>query len=458
MGTKTKLYVASVALVGIAWGFAMYLREPVIAPSMATDALLLCALALSGEFLAFLLPRSAAGSVGFIPYFAAAIVVPNWSSVATVAGVKLVSELWMRRAPIKATLNVAAHMIMELVAITVYLLLGGVALRQLVSSTTLAHATVVAGGPALIAFALAAISNNAIVTGAIVMSSGRPAKSILQANHRSTIGLDFLAAPLIFVFAWVYVAFGAMAAAVLWVPVLGLRHVARTNLELERINEELLELMVKSLEARDPYTSGHSRRVQHYSKVIARAAGLNESAVEKIGRAALLHDVGKIHEKYAAVLAKTDKLTPEEWALIQEHPVDGATLVSTVSNLRDMAPQIRGHHENWDGTGYPDGLAGELIPLASRVIRFADTIDAMTTERPYRAPMSESQVRSEIVRCRGTQFDPIIADKLLSSPHWKSLFAPPAASALSAEPVQLTVLSAPVIHSLPRKLREPRQA
>jgi hypothetical protein len=364
----------------------------------------------------------------------------------------------MRRAPIKATLNVAAHMIMELVAITVYLLLGGVALRQLVSSTTLAHATVVAGGPALIAFALAAISNNAIVTGAIVMSSGRPAKSILQANHRSTIGLDFLAAPLIFVFAWVYVAFGAMAAAVLWVPVLGLRHVARTNLELERINEELLELMVKSLEARNPYTSGHSRRVQHYSKVIARAAGLNESAVEKIGRAALLHDVGKIHEKYAAVLAKTDKLTPEEWALIQEHPVDGATLVSTVSNLRDMAPQIRGHHENWDGTGYPDGLAGELIPLASRVIRFADTIDAMTTERPYRAPMSESQVRSEIVRCRGTQFDPIIADKLLSSPHWKSLFAPPAASALSAEPVQLTVLSAPVIHSLPRKLREPRQA
>src|SRR5207249_5913050 len=114
----------------------------------------------------------------------------------------------------------------------------------------------------------------------------------------------------------------------------------------------------------------------------------------------------------------------EEWAIIQEHPADGATLVSTMTRLRDIVPSIRSHHENWDGTGYPDGLAGDLIPLASRIIRFADTIDAMISERPYRAPMTEAQVRAEIVKCRGTQFDPQITDKLLSSALWLALFPP----------------------------------
>jgi uncharacterized domain HDIG len=276
----------------------------------------------------------------------------------------------------------------------------------------------------LLAFVTAHLANNVIVTAVIAVSSGRSMRSVLQDNHRATLGLDFLAVPLIFVFAWVYAAFGGIAAATLWVPILGLRQVQRTNLELEQTNEELLELMVKSIEARDPYTSGHSRRVQQFSITIARAIGLTESQIEQVGHAALLHDVGKIYEKYAGVLSKQDKLTPEEWAIIQEHPVDGANLVATMTRLRDLVPAVRHHHENWDGTGYPDGIAGETIPQASRIIRFADTIDAMTTDRPYRRPLTEGQVRAEVVRCRGTQFDPEIADRLLASPLWPTLFAP----------------------------------
>ena len=95
-----------------------------------------------------------------------------------------------------------------------------------------------------------------------------------------------------------------------------------------------------------------------------------------------------------------------------------------MTRFRDVVPSVRHHHENWDGTGYPDGLAGDAIPLAARIIRFADTIDAMTTERPYRGPLTEAQVRSEVMRCRGTQFDPEMADRLLASPLWPSLFAP----------------------------------
>jgi putative nucleotidyltransferase with HDIG domain len=284
------------------------------------------------------------------------------------------------------------------------------------------EATVTAGVPALTAFGVSYALSGVIVSVAIALTKNLSPLQVWRTNNLATLWIDLLSVPLIFVFAWVYAAFGPIAAAALWVPILGLRQVHTINLELERTNEELLELMVKSMEARDLYTSGHSRRVQHYSAIIARAMGLPEREINVVSRAALLHDVGKIHEKYGPILMKGESLTAEEWAVIQEHPIDGAVLVSTMSRLKELASPIRHHHENWDGTGYPDGLAGELIPLHARIIRFADTIDAMTTERPYRRPLGESEVRSEIVRCRGKQFDPEISDRLLSSPLWSQLF------------------------------------
>jgi hypothetical protein len=440
MRSATKYYVAAVAGVAATWTYLMYRGAPAAPPSMLLDALILCGLAITAELLSFLLPRSATGSIGFIPYFAAAIVVPRWPSVVGVILVKGSVEIWTRRAPIKAVLNVSSHAIMELVAVTTYLALGGPSLRSIAQLHDLTHVTKVAGMPALIAFGAAHLVNNIIVTGVIAVSTGKSVRNVLQANHRATLGLDFLAVPLVFVFAWVYAAFGAIAAATCWVPILSLRQVQRTNLELEQTNEELLELMVKSIEARDPYTSGHSRRVRQFSTTIARAIGLSERQIEHIGHAALLHDVGKIYEKYAGVLSKEDKLTAEEWAIIQEHPVDGAELVATMTRLRDLVPSIRHHHENWDGTGYPDRIAGSRIPLAARIIRFADTIDAMTTERPYRRPLGESQVRAELIRCRGTQFDPEIADRLLASPHWASLFAP-ASNDVSISPLSVSTRS-----------------
>ena len=144
------------------------------------------------------------------------------------------------------------------------------------------------------------------------------------------------------------------------------------------------------------------------------------------------------------MLSKQDKLTPEEWAIIQDHPTDGANLVSTMTRLRDVVPAIKHHHENWDGTGYPEGLAGERIPVASRIIRFADTIDAMTTERPYRAPLTESQVRAEVIRCRASQFDPQIADRLLSSPLWTAIFTSPSVGVSPPRPAVSLLRKTPI--------------
>jgi putative nucleotidyltransferase with HDIG domain len=222
-------------------------------------------------------------------------------------------------------------------------------------------------------------------------------------------------------------------------PILGIRQLHTTNLELEQTNRELLELMIKSIEARDPYTSGHSRRVHDYALLIARALGMTGGTLQDIGTAALLHDVGKIYDKYAPILRKEARLTPEEWAIIKEHPGDGADLVATMTRLRDMVPAIKHHHENWDGSGYPDGLARDQIPLASRVIMLADTLDAMTTKRPYRDPLSEEHVRAEFERCKGRQFDPMMVDKLMVADFWSKIFPP---KLIETRAAALTLVSA----------------
>lgn len=426
MRPGTRWYIAAVWIAAIILFAALYRFGPVPNASVGTDILLMSVLALAGETLSVLLPRSASGSMAFIPYFALVVVVPSWPAVLAVLVVRCLKELWSRRGAIKGVFNVGAHALMEAAAIVVYLSLGGLSLTTQPNLHHFTQLTRDVGGSAFVAFSAAFAINTSLVAGVVAVSSGRTFSAVWLENNRATVGADLLAIPLVFIFAWVYAAFGAIATAALWIPIFGLRQLQRTNLELEQMNEELLELMVKSLEARDPYTSGHSRRVQHYSTLIARAIGLSEREVDHVRRAALLHDVGKIYEKYAPVLAKADKLTPEEWALIQEHPADGANLVSTMTRLRDIVPAIRHHHENWDGTGYPDALAGQLVPLPARIIRFADTIDAMTSERPYRRPLTEVEVRAELVRCRGTQFDPEICDRLLSSSLWYSIFVPAA--------------------------------
>jgi len=380
-------------------------------------------LALTAELLAFMLPRGATGSVAFIPSMAAILLVPDVGAVISIASVKLLGELAARREKQRLVFNVSQQALTVVVTVLLYRLLGGVGMLQL-QDTGIRELTLRLGAPAFVAFAGSFVLNTLVVSHVIALSSGGRTLQVWRDVHFSTIGLDILATPLIFLFAWIYARWGPIMASAFWVPVLGIRQLHTTNLELEQTNRELLELMIKSIEARDPYTSGHSRRVKEYAIQIARLMGLSSGEVEKIGIAALLHDVGKIYDKYAPILAKEARLTPEEWAIIKEHPTDGAELIATMTRLRELVPAVRHHHENWDGTGYPHGLKGEEIPLASRVIMFADTFDAMTTKRPYRGPLDEAAVRSELVRCRGKQFDPEITDRLLTSDFWRTLFPP----------------------------------
>jgi putative nucleotidyltransferase with HDIG domain len=328
-----------------------------------------------------------------------------------------------RKGGTKFVFNISQLVVSYAIAILVYRTLGGVSLFAL-KDKNVAEVTLAVGLPMVAAYIVSFTMNSLLVSHIIAISTHGTTSRVFKENCASTIGIDVLFTPLVFTFAWMYASYGPMVASLIWIPILGLRQLNTTNLELAQTNRELLELMVKSIEARDPYTSGHSRRVREYAIKIARMMGLGSAEVEKIGTAALLHDVGKIYDKYAPILSKEDRLSPEEWAIIKEHPLDGANLIATMTRLRDLVPGVKHHHENWDGTGYPEGLKGDDIPLASRVIMFADTFDAMTTKRPYRGPLGEEDVRSELIRCRGRQFDPEIADRLLASDFWRTLFPP----------------------------------
>lgn len=419
----TRHYVAAVCVTAAILVALLYGMQPNVSSTEMSAVAVLAALAVVAEMLTFALPRSSVGSIAFIPYLAAVMVVPSWPTVVAATMAKILPEMVQGRQTQKRIFNVAQLTVTLSVAVISFRALGGVGMLS-DGLDTLSATTVAAGLPALAAFIVAFVVNSVLVQGVISLAIGIRFTQAIRENVLSSVAVDLLASPIVFLFAWVYAQYGAIAAFAVWAPILGFRQLSKTTLELERTNQELLQLMVKSIEARDPYTSGHSRRVEQYAIVIARAMGLPSKDVERVGRAALLHDVGKIYEKYAPILAKPDKLSPDEWVTMQQHPIDGAELVGTMTRLRELIPAIRHHHEKWDGSGYPDAIAEQAIPLEARIIALADTIDAMSSERPYRTGMSAEQVRAEIMRCRGRHFDPQIVDRLFSGGAWEKIFAP----------------------------------
>lgn len=420
---KANSFIKLVCVLAVAAAYALWRIAPPSGDWALGTVAILAAFALTGELIAFLLPRGASGSIAFVPYMTAVMLVPNFAALLAIPAARFLGEAAQKKDPKKTLFNVAQLTLAYSLAIVTYRALGGQSFIDL-RNVKVAAVTVLVGLPMVAAYFITVAVNTLLVSRVIAITTGSRTLHIWRENNTATIGLDILACPLIFLFAWTFANFGPMIAALLWIPLLGLRQMNTINLELAQTNRELLELMVKSIEARDPYTSGHSRRVKDHAIHIARLLALPSAEVEQIGTAALLHDVGKIFDKYAPILAKEDRLTPEEWAIIKEHPEDGANLIATMTTLRRLIPAIRHHHENWDGTGYPDGLRGDAIPLASRVIMFADTFDAMTTDRPYRNALSEELVRAELLRCRGRQFDPEITDRLLANDFWATLFPP----------------------------------
>lgn len=186
----------------------------------------------------------------------------------------------------------------------------------------------------------------------------------------------------------------------------------RLNLDIERTYLETVMALALAVEAKEPYTGGHTKRVGFYAQKVGEAMGVDEETKKILQHAGVLHDVGKIGIK-DDILLKSDSLTPEERRIMEQHSVIGEAILKPVRSLIKVAELVRHHHERYDGSGYPDGLKGEAIPLGARILTAADSYDAMVTDRPYRKRLSVEQAREELRRGAGTQFDPAVVEAFL---------------------------------------------
>lgn len=378
------------------------------------------------------------GSISFVSDLAAGLLFGAFWAGAVAALSMGFSQIWNRRPTIRLAFNVAQRTFSSVVAITVFSLLGGSQpFRYFVSGVSFDGSVFLWD---LLCFAAGALSyfiiNSLAVSGALSIAQGVPLRSVWKKNTLWVLGYDLGASALSLLIAWVYLRFdastlqGRVFFLLILLPIVALRHIyAKLNTlqglydqldsahdKLELSLREQLEMMVKSIEARDPYTSGHSRRVAALSKAIAADLGFRGEALAEVENAALLHDVGKIHAEFAPLLQKEGRLTQEEWEIMKTHAAKSAELVGLFSRFRgDVQSCVRSHHERWDGKGYPDGLVGEAIPLGARVIMISDTIDAMTTDRPYRKALSFEKVVAELLKYRETQFDPAVVDVTVNS-------------------------------------------
>jgi len=195
-----------------------------------------------------------------------------------------------------------------------------------------------------------------------------------------------------------------------------LREAAETiqaqNVSLEQVNRLLkerstaaMESLSATVDARDSYTAGHSRRVQQLALAIGRELGFSQAEIDLLGHAALFHDIGKLAIP-DAILLKPASLTGQEWSLMQKHADEGARIIDRLGFLGDAVPAIKHHHERFDGAGYPDGLRGEDIPLGARIIHVADALDSMLTNRIYRSARPAEDALEELKRAAGSQFCP----------------------------------------------------
>jgi putative nucleotidyltransferase with HDIG domain len=351
---------------------------------------------------------SATSSVAFVPFLAAVMLfAPAWTMVIG-GGTMLIAETVIRRKPaIKAIHNAAKETLAIGSAAFVYSALGG--------EPTLTEFSPSAPGFLGAVVVYFTLSHSGTVLAVALSSGAKVAESWRQVVGGSLL-YDFVSGPVALLLAVLYIKLDLIGILLVTVPLFVVRHIYQINLRLERVNAELLELMVKAIEARDPYTSGHSLRVSKLARAMAQDLGFSAKRVEQVATAALLHDVGKIYQEFAPILRKEGKLTKAEQQMMQSHPVRSAELVSTISTMRgEVEEAVRHHHESFSGAGYPDGLMGEEIPIGSRIIAIADTVDAMTTDRPYRAALPYDTVTRELQSFRGKQFDPNLVDLFCTS-------------------------------------------
>ena len=213
--------------------------------------------------------------------------------------------------------------------------------------------------------------------------------------------------------ALIYVRVSPIAVLFFGIPLVAFYYALQNSAKVRQFYSQLIQSLSDSLDLREHETAGHTRRIAVLAQHLGQMLGLDSNALESVYVAGLMHDLGKIGMP-DRVLLKPEQLTDEEWAVARRHPIEGARLLEPYEHLQGVAEIVRHHHERYDGSGYPDGLKGESIPLGARIVSVVDAFDAMYFGRPYRPARSWEEVREEVYRSRGSHFDPRVATVFLS--------------------------------------------
>jgi putative nucleotidyltransferase with HDIG domain len=412
MERRSTIFVSTVVFAAVVFA-AMFLpvsqlQELTVQEWRAVAGFALLALLAQLAAIDFMSGRQARSSLAFIPLLAGAMVLPPSATLLTAVPVIAISEAVSRRHPMKALFNVAQ--------ITLAVGIGAHAYAWWLSVQSVGHLAYV-GAILLVAIFFA---TNIVLSSIALAMFGRaailPTFLAVVGPRGSNLFYDMLSSPFVIIAVAVYTVYGVGGMFLLVLPMLMLRHGYAHRQKLEHANRDLLYALVKAIETRDPYTSGHSRRVATLARLIAKDYGLSSRKIERVTRAALLHDIGKIDPELSHALRKPHALTPEERRLIETHSERGAELLRDLGSMeKEVVAAVRHHHERYDGRGYPDGIAGTDIPLEARIIMLSDSIDAMLSDRPYRRALRFEEVSNELTENRGSQFDPELVAVVLEN-------------------------------------------
>lgn len=342
-------------------------------------------------------------SLGFLPTLAS-ITLFNPLAAALANGVGLAAvEIVQRKPFVKLIFNCSQWVIATIAAGHTYAIAGGVIGAPDGRSTF---------WPFLAGGVMFQVLNFSSVVLAISTAEGSPFIRTWMKLVRWIWPNYFALLPLALVLAIAYQRMGAPGVAFFCLPLLVARYAFKLHEDLRRTFHGTIRALAAALDAKDPCTAGHSQRVGELAALIGREMGLPEAQVEHLQIAGILHDVGKIGIP-DAVLLKPGRFTPEEYDVMKQHAVLSGRILADVEKLEDVARWIACHHERWDGKGYPDGIAGEEIPLGARILAAADACDAMLSRRSYKDRYSWEHARSEMEVCAGRDFDPQVVAALL---------------------------------------------
>lgn len=404
------VYAVAIGLFGAT---SMGLSWLVIPPTNIAYLALVAAAAVAAEAMAVTLPGGGSASLSY-PLSVAATALMGPTAGGVVAGLSGVNyDDVIRRRPIAVYLfNIGQVVLCSVASGWAYVLLGG---RTLLAGSGARYAAedfhrIV---PAVIALVLVSLLLNTVLTVfAVALLRRVPMRVVWRGSFSWALPMQAVLGVLGVAIAQV-LALAPAAFALFVFPLIVARQLYRRYSGLKDAYLDTVRSLVAAIEAKDPYTRGHSERVADYAIRLARASGMQDERLERLEFAALLHDLGKVGIR-SSVLGKPGGLTHDEFDEIKRHPAIGARILERVPYLEDIVPAVYSHHERFDGGGYGEGLASSQVPLEARILAVADSFDAMTSRRPYRPALSHAEAVRELKLHAGDQFDPVLVDEFLS--------------------------------------------